>query len=840
MTGSRATSSALSSTESQGGTPAPHTSPAASTDAAAAGNALGTAATKSRTQPGPATNRSKSAGTGKSAGAGAGKSGGAGIGASGVEDHRLERLINLAFAFLSAADKRNPWITTEWICQNVAGYDSSNTVNAQRMVRRDIATLRKVGVPIRKHAAAESEDHRTNRYKLDSENYSINEVDFTPEEAAVLALAGNVGLSQELAAFARSGWTKIAAAGIDRANTMVEGIAVSGDLSRVGIRNIENLRQGIAKQRQITFNYLPPSATEPSKRAMDPWGLAHRVDRFYLVGFDLTRQAVRCFRITNLSGVELTDVPSTHPKPAEVQLADLVNESLRKEHELISLTLAVKDKGLPSVFLPWVATEGANDDTDSSAGGADSRVAPAPVDSHQVRLVDVDRQVAIRLALEYSQQVTVIAPAELREEVRSQLANTVEALQAPIPQQATVAAAVAPRPDDKVRTNGTEDLVRLLNLLPYFDQRAAGTSLMQAAKNLQVSATQLSNDLDRLFCCGLPGLGPGELVDVDHDWKHVNVRNAQGMDSPLRLTGPEAATLLMALESLTMFPGLVDPTAVKSAAEKLASLSPGVRRLFTDSFSTRENAASDPAEGAPAPKSPAAAQAEPLGMMSGITDSLAASAAAEPVAMSEQDTHPKSLAESYSADAALPISSDTPEQLLAYAIKERRLISFNYLKAQESEPQLRTALPVKLFFTHGHTYLRTWVPELEDDRTFRIDRMSAVQLLPSRGQVPVDAAGELLAFDALDPFDLSDAAQTVRIIVAKSRAWIGGEVPMTVTPSQHPEWSVGEISVSSLEWFTGFVAAQGGQLRIVAPQSVSDYVLKHTELALSAYDSVKN
>lgn len=127
----------------------------------------------------------------------------------------------------------------------------------------------------------------------------------------------------------------------------------------------------------------------------------------------------------------------------------------------------------------------------------------------------------------------------------------------------------------------TTDIVRMLNLLPYFEKHP-GRSVMAAASDLGVEPVELMADLNRLFCCG-PGIMPDQLVDLDHGFSSVKVLDAQGMNKPLRLTPTEAGALLLALESLESISGLVDKTAVRSAAAKLRKLATEVSGTIVDS-----------------------------------------------------------------------------------------------------------------------------------------------------------------------------------------------------------------------------------------------------------------
>ena len=111
-------------------------------------------------------------------------------------------------------------------------------------------------------------------------------------------------------------------------------------------------------------------------------------------------------------------------------------------------------------------------------------------------------------------------------------------------------------------------LARLLAMVPYFEARP-GIKLATAAKDLGVSEATLTEDLNQLFVCGLPGYGPEHLIDIQFWDGYVSVQFAAGMDRPLRLTGPEANILLMALNMLSDTRGAVDAGAVRSAIAKI-------------------------------------------------------------------------------------------------------------------------------------------------------------------------------------------------------------------------------------------------------------------------------
>ena len=76
-------------------------------------------------------------------------------------------------------------------------------------------------------------------------------------------------------------------------------------------------------------------------------------------------------------------------------------------------------------------------------------------------------------------------------------------------------------------------------------------------------------DIDQLWICGLPGYGPGDLIDFALSGDSISVTFSAGMDEPLRLTSTEATGLLVALRALSDIPGVVDPTAARSAIAKI-------------------------------------------------------------------------------------------------------------------------------------------------------------------------------------------------------------------------------------------------------------------------------
>lgn len=115
-------------------------------------------------------------------------------------------------------------------------------------------------------------------------------------------------------------------------------------------------------------------------------------------------------------------------------------------------------------------------------------------------------------------------------------------------------------------------LARLLNLVPYLLARP-GIEIAEAAGDLGVTERQLREDLELLWVCGLPGYGPGDLIDMAFDGDRVTITYDAGIDRPLRLTPDEALALVVALRMLAETPGVANREAVERALAKIESAS---------------------------------------------------------------------------------------------------------------------------------------------------------------------------------------------------------------------------------------------------------------------------
>ncbi len=123
-------------------------------------------------------------------------------------------------------------------------------------------------------------------------------------------------------------------------------------------------------------------------------------------------------------------------------------------------------------------------------------------------------------------------------------------------------------------TTNEQRLPRLLALVPYLQARP-NIKVADAAADFGVTEAQLRRDLQLLWLCGLPGHGPGDLIDLSFEGETVSVIFDAGMSRPLRLSPEEALALIVALRTLAETPGVTDAGAVQRALAKVEAAAGG-------------------------------------------------------------------------------------------------------------------------------------------------------------------------------------------------------------------------------------------------------------------------
>ncbi|MGH2734299.1 MAG: helix-turn-helix transcriptional regulator [Actinomycetota bacterium] len=111
-------------------------------------------------------------------------------------------------------------------------------------------------------------------------------------------------------------------------------------------------------------------------------------------------------------------------------------------------------------------------------------------------------------------------------------------------------------------------LRRILVMLPYVIANP-GVSVEELAQKFSAKEADLIADLNMMFFCGLPGYGPGDLIEVSIDDDGVFVSMADYFNQPLRITPAEALALYAGGAAVASLPGMEQADALKRALGKL-------------------------------------------------------------------------------------------------------------------------------------------------------------------------------------------------------------------------------------------------------------------------------
>jgi proteasome accessory factor C len=98
--------------------------------------------------------------------------------------------------------------------------------------------------------------------------------------------------------------------------------------------------------------------------------------------------------------------------------------------------------------------------------------------------------------------------------------------------------------------SGLARTARLLDLVPYLTTHQ-GIAISELAKTFSTTVKEITDDLNTLWMCGLPGYTPLELIDLEFESGFVSIRNAETLAAPRALDRAEALSIYMGLDLLS-------------------------------------------------------------------------------------------------------------------------------------------------------------------------------------------------------------------------------------------------------------------------------------------------
>ena len=314
---------------------------------------------------------------------------------------KTERLLNLVLCLLYT---RRP-LPKSKIRDIVPQYGDAKSDEAfDRMFERDKDELRELGIPLVTEDIGSVWDDEQG-YRIDQREYALPDIDFEPDELAVLGLASRTWAHASLAGPAAQALRKLKASGIERDEESLVGIE-----PRLGTREpaFDAVKNAVVGQQTITFDYRRSGQGEPQTRQVQPWGLASWHGRWYLTGFDLDRDAPRVFRLSRIAGpVRVVRGAKPYAVPADHRAQEMIRTSVG-EREPRTATLRVR----------------------AGRGHSLRRRATGASDAGEWTVLEVTYTDDDALADEvsgYGADVVVVEPAEVRELVVARLRGVLAA-----------------------------------------------------------------------------------------------------------------------------------------------------------------------------------------------------------------------------------------------------------------------------------------------------------------------------------------------------------------------------------------------------------------------------
>lgn len=576
-----------------------------------------------------------------------------------------ERIISLLWLLLH--EPRG--YTREQVRRLVVGYEDLGEGAFAKLFQRDRRVLRAVGVPLLRVGPEGAEDGEEGpRYRVDRDALLLQDLDLSVDERRALVRARRLWADSPLRA------DVVRAVGL-----LFHPAEAAEDDALAGYHTVmprsdprlEALTQATAEQGTVRFAYRDASGT-PSERTVRAWFLTLVRGRWYLTGWDLDRGAERSFRLTRMESgpVTVDAAPDAPPRPADADPAALrARLAGQVDAERVRVWLAPgRGQAVRVVGTPVVP-----DARDGAPPAEGWELWEAPAGAREDGL-------AAEVAALLGEALFSPAHPELARRLAADLAATA-AVHAGEPDPAWEALTLA-APVRRRARDSSEDLVgRLLDIVGLAN-RADGVERSELTARLGVSSRELDRDLEMLRYCGMPEREfPGFQFDVEEEGGRIRVHQAAELAAPVRLTLPEAHTLVATLQTVADMTVL--PEADRAAARS-------AQRRIRDRLIAAGEAVGTDAETA------------------ALLDAPAAGAA--PAVAAHWD---------------VVVDPETVRTLLA-AIAARRVLRLCYHAVRTDAQTEREVEPLTVVQDRTHLYLQAWCRRAQDHRVFRVDRVSGL------------------------------------------------------------------------------------------------------------------
>ncbi len=301
---------------------------------------------------------------------------------------RVERVLNLLALLL---DTRHA-LTRDEIVREVAGYPEPITAY-RRAFERDKETLRGMGVPITTEVVGDGGEVG---YRVNPDDYYLPDFGLTPEETAALHVAVSaVSLGSEAGQGA----------------LMKLGGLVGEDVPPIAslplAPALATLFEAFRNRSVVTFTHRGRT------RTLEVWGLSSKRGRWYVVGRDRDRDAIRAFRADRIEG----DVELGEPDAFDVP------DDFRPDEHVEARAWLLGDE---TPLTARVLVDADNADAFVAELGADAGVVEETEDGVLVDVAVSNRAAFRAFVLGFLEHAEVVSPDDLRDDVISWLERVVK------------------------------------------------------------------------------------------------------------------------------------------------------------------------------------------------------------------------------------------------------------------------------------------------------------------------------------------------------------------------------------------------------------------------------
>jgi predicted DNA-binding transcriptional regulator YafY len=180
-------------------------------------------------------------------------------------------------------------------------------------------------------------------------------------------------------------------------------------LGKTDLAGFNALSAAVLRQEEVSFDYRKPGDAKKSLRRVRPYHLANRENSWYLIGFDLERQGLRTFALPRIAGVVVSKQQFERP-------ADFSPEKFFAN--ALGVLGGVGDYRVVIRFAASVAERVRERDWHESQEMRDLPAGGLELKLRLGALMEVEQWI-----LGWGAAAEVVAPAELRENVRQTVKN---------------------------------------------------------------------------------------------------------------------------------------------------------------------------------------------------------------------------------------------------------------------------------------------------------------------------------------------------------------------------------------------------------------------------------